>query len=216
MQSQSRRGTRFSARWVWLVLNLAVIVVLAAAGVMKKHSVPAGEMTNAAGFGRIPDFVLTNQRGKSFGSADLLGRVWIADFIFTRCAGPCPLMSSGIKRLQEKLKAETNVRFVSFSVDPERDTPEVLAKYAGQFGADEEKWIFLTGDKSKIYELSTRGFFLGVSEIAPAQRESPDQSVLHSTKTVLVDKRGTIRGFYDLLAPQDFERLAADAKKFAK
>ena len=147
--------------------------------------------------GRIPDFTLTERSGKTVRRSDLDGKVWIADFVFTRCAGACHLMTSRMQELQEKLRAEPGIRLVSFSVDPDYDTPAVLSAYAQKFHADPEKWVFLTGPKTVIYRLSEQHFHLGVSEIPLAERAAADQPVLHSTKFVLVDQAGRIRGYYD-------------------
>ena len=147
--------------------------------------------------GRIPDFTLTERSGKAVRRSDLDGKVWIADFVFTRCAGVCPLMTSRMQGLQEKLRGEPGIRLVSFSVDPDYDTPAVLSAYAQKFHADPEKWVFLTGPETVIFRLSEQHFHLGVSEIPLAERAAADQPVLHSTKFVLVDQAGRIRGYYD-------------------
>ena len=150
--------------------------------------------------------------GKNFSRSDLEGKVWIADFIFTHCAGICPLMSAKMSSLVQELGALPGMRFVSFSVDPERDTPEVLAKYAERYKAPAERWFFLTGDKAQIYRLSSQHFHLGVAEISPEEREALDQSVRHSAKFVLVDKRGQIRGYYDTDEQNGGAKLIQDTR----
>lgn len=138
----------------------------------------------------VPDFQLTSQQGEPFGSAQLEGEVWIANFIFTRCPTICPLLTSQMKGLTEDL-AGTPVRFVSFSVDPANDTPEVLTAYAEQHGADTTRWTFLTGDNDAVEEVVVRGLRMRMGD-------EPDETgnILHGSHFVLVDGTGTIRGYY--------------------
>ncbi len=166
--------------------------------------------------GSSGNFDLTERSGKKITLEDLRGKVWIGDFIFTRCAGICPIMSGHMKRLQEELKNEKELRFVSFSVDPEHDTPEKLAEYAKRYNADPEKWFFLTGDKNAIFELSLKHFYLGVGDAPLEERPAPDQVVTHSSRFVLVDRQGRIRGYYDSAQPENMEKLAKDARRLLK
>jgi protein SCO1/2 len=154
--------------------------------------------------GTAPSFQLTNQNGRPFGSADLAGKIWIADFIFTSCPGPCPMISSRMSELQKPLQ-KTDVHLVSFTVDPEKDTPEVLRGYAQKLKAEPARWDFLTGPKSAIYDISKNGFKLGVSD-GGEEAGVP----VHSTRVVLVDRHGQIRGYYDALAPDAVTKLLAD------
>ncbi|MFL6594545.1 MAG: SCO family protein [Chthoniobacterales bacterium] len=155
-------------------------------------------------YGAVPEFRLTNQNGQPFGSAELKGKIWIADFIFTSCPGPCPLISSRIAETQRPLE-KSDVHLVSFTVDPENDTPEVLRDYAQRLHAREGRWDFLTGPRDAIYGLTIHGFKLAVA----ADGDVPGQPV-HSTKAVLVDRRGKIRGYYDITAPDGVTTLLAD------
>ncbi len=150
--------------------------------------------------GSVPPFELTERSGRQLGKDDLLGTIWVADFIFTSCDGPCPLMTRQLAKLQKEIPHQ-GVRLVSFSVDPETDTPQVLDAYAGQFGADPDLWWFFTGDKKKIHTLSRNGFLLAAKE---AKGELP---VLHSSKFVLVDKNGHIRAYYSGMGNSDLERI---------
>lgn len=149
----------------------------------------------------LPDFTLTNQQGQPFGSADLGGKIWVADFIFTHCLTICPTMTLEMARLQSDF-VEQPVYFVSFSVDAERDTPEVLSRYAAQYGADERRWQFLTGEKERIYQLAKEGFSL-----AAGHRGS---DILHSPRFVLVTPDGDIRGRYDSRSKPALLRLRRD------
>jgi protein SCO1/2 len=100
--------------------------------------------------GAVGDFTLTDQEGRAVSRSQLLGKVWVASFIFTRCATLCPQVCATLAQLQEQIRTEPDVRLVSFSVDPDEDTPAVLKKYAARFGADPERWLFLTGKRDKV------------------------------------------------------------------
>lgn len=163
----------------------------------------------------IGDFVLTERSGARVGRHDLLGRVWIANFIFTRCAGPCPKMTAAMKNLETALGGQ-DVRLVSFSVDPEFDTPERLRFYADRFGAGAQSWFFLTGDKDVIYRLSRQHFMLGLTETPEKEREAGDQGIMHSTRFALVDKEGRVRGYYESTEPDSLQRLVRDAGQLSR
>lgn len=164
--------------------------------------------------GEVPAFQLVDQKGRVFDSRSLEGKVWIADFVFTYCAGPCPMMSSVMRRFTDHLGHFENVRFVSISVDPARDTPERLLQYSAAFEADPEKWFFLTGDKQAIYDLSQQHFRLAVGETAPEMRMP--HAILHSTKFVLVDAKGRIRGYFDSSEPFQLKAVVRHAARLAK
>ncbi len=164
-------------------------------------------------YGSVADFTLTNQKGQSVRRADLDGRPWVADFIFTRCSGPCPLLTSQMAAVADSLGAESPVRFVSFSVDPERDTPETLSAYAENYGADSSRWHFLTGPRRTIAELATSSFHLGMGDPAPLADGSDAEEfydIPHSLRFTLVDGRGVIRGYYDGTDPEAIAKLYAD------
>ena len=151
---------------------------------------------------QLPDFRLVESHGQKLGLTDLRGKVWIADFIFTRCPGPCPRMSSRMAALQRDLRREQGLRLVSISVDPEFDTGEVLAKYASQYQADAGRWFFLTGDKTAIHHLAKSGFLVG----------GVDDVILHTTRFVLVDGLGRVRGYYSSNDEEELRKLANDAR----
>lgn len=166
-------------------------------------------------YGQVQDFSLTERSGRAVSLADLKGKIWVADFIFTRCAGICPMMTSKMRMIQERFKTYPDLKLVSFSVDPEHDTPEVLTEYAKHFNADTVKWLFLTGDKEQLFKLSSQHFYLGVSDIPAAQREAPDQSVDHSSKFALVDKDGKIRGYYASEEESFLSQLVRDINRLS-
>ena len=159
--------------------------------------------------GSVPEFSLTEANGTTLQRADLLGKVWIASFLFTRCGEACPLMMQHEARLQPDLPLRDDLRLVSFSVDPDWDTPKVLTEYAHTFGADQSRWLFLTGDKKQVYHLASDGFHLAAQPADPI-KEMP---ILHSTKLVLVDRGGAIRGYYDSSDPVEMQKLIRDVRQ---
>ena len=162
----------------------------------------------------LPDFSLTERSGQTVTLATLKGKVWIADFIFTHCSGPCPMMTRQMSTLQAELAGEPDVQLVSFTVDPARDTPARLEEYAQQFRAHPQRWFFLTGDRQTIFNLSTQGFKLATL-VEGDEVATTDHPILHSTKFVLVDRAGQIRGYYDGTSAEDVDKLKADAIRLA-
>ncbi|SRR6058998_2168630 len=158
---------------------------------------------------RLPEFSLTDQTGKAVTLHDLGGKIWVADFIFTSCGGTCPLMTDEMRKLADALPME--IRLVSFTVDPTRDTPRVLAAYAAEHGATSDRWLFLTGDRQALYDLCIKGFKLPLD----TEGGTPAEPIAHSTRFVLVDKQGAIRGYYSGIERDELKRLATDAKRLS-
>lgn len=158
----------------------------------------------------LPDFALqaTDARGarRALARESLRGRVWAVDFVFTRCAGPCPLLSARLAALRGKLPPGAGL--LSITVDPDHDTLPRLAQYGARFGAGPE-WLFATGDKAALTRLIKEGFLLPVAEDASA---GPGERVAHSTRFVLLDREARIRGWYDGEDAASLEKLARDAK----
>lgn len=158
-------------------------------------------------YGQLPDFTLVSQDGEPFGSEDLRGEVWVANFIFTSCPSVCPSLTRAMKSLQDRYEQnDIPVRLVSITVDPEVDTPQKLREYALEYGADLDRWTFLTGDEAAIRALIVEGFQLGVGEptelpgggtALPPAGEVSLYEISHSQRFVLVDGGGGIRGFYE-------------------
>ena len=212
---------RRQSRWLWGLLILALVVVvgrtvLQTIGQRRGAPSPARlrqrfqralQQDNAQlpVYGEVPDFALVDQRGQPVTRHDLLGHVWIADFIFTRCAGQCPMMTAQMAELARQLPSEA--RFVSLSVDPTHDAPNVLADYAASHGALSEQWRFVTGSPEAIYRLSTKGFHLSVEP----QGGTAAEPIIHSARFVLVDQTGRIRGYYDGTDAEAVSRLLMDA-----
>lgn len=179
------------------ILVFGMAVVFSTAG---RVGQPLEEL---ATLGVVLPFDLTSSQGDPFASDHLEGKVWVADFIFTSCAGPCPLMSQKMARLQRTFRRVPAVALVSFTVDPETDTPEVLAEYARLFGADPDRWHFLTGEYDAIQKIAVKSFALG----------SVENPIHHSTYFTLVDKRGNIRGYFDSNDRSAMERLITDIQR---
>lgn len=164
----------------------------------------------------LPAFELTNQAGQPFGRDELRGKVWVANFIFTRCPSICPLVTGRTAELQQVLRTHeqwSDIRLISFSVDPVHDTPEVLRDYGQRFGADPQQWQFLTGKRDAIWQLIEAGFRLPVEEAADA--DDAQMPILHSDMFVLVDRAGRIRGYYSSLDQAARAQLQTDLRKVA-
>jgi protein SCO1/2 len=159
-------------------------------------------------WGTLPDFSLTNQDTLPYGTAQLEGRPWIADFIFTKCPGRCPKLTYEMSRIQTELRGRgwDDVMLVSISVDPANDTPEALAEYAARHSAKLDGWQFLTGTRDSIWSLSVEGFKLAVQEV----EDTSAGPILHSNRFVLADGRQQIRGYYDALDADDRAKLLRD------
>lgn len=166
-------------------------------------------------FRTVPGFSLTNQAGQTITGQSVAGKIYVADFFFTRCPGICKQMSSQLTRVQETFLDNPNVRIVSFSVDPENDTVAVLDDYAGRYGVRLPGWQLLTGDKAQIYNLAKYGFFVTAKEDKAAAANIEDQFV-HTDKFVLVDRQGTIRGYYNGTNRKDVDRLMVEIKILLK
>ncbi len=167
---------------------------------MESRNAPAAEALPK--LGTLSDFELTDSAGHGFGTEQLDGKVWVADFVFTTCAGSCPVLTTNMAELQRDLADTTEVHYVSVSVDPETDTPEVLAKYADVYSADTSRWHFLTGAEDRIQDLTVNGFKVG----------SIDEPLFHSNRFVLVDTSRSIRGYYTGTEAGDMLRLREDIK----
>jgi protein SCO1/2 len=197
LSASTHGSTVFHSPKLLGALMLAICVLLA--GCVAHASLPS--------FAVVPDFTLTDQAGAPFSSSAALdGKVWIADFIYTNCPGPCPRMSSQMHQVQTAFEGSNEVRFVSFTVDPARDTPAVLAAYGQHFEANPGKWFFLTGPVPALQHLSRDVFLLG----------DVDGNLEHSTRFVLVDKKSRVRGFYLSSDSDALPRLVADARSLLR
>lgn len=185
------------------LFRAAVAIVLGIGVLLSPYGLLADDEQPTWDPAGIEDFSLTECHGQTVTKADLLGKPWVACFVFTKCAGPCPRVSQQMEILQSRLKG-IDVRLVSFSVDPENDTPEVLEKYAKIYKADPEKWWFLTGDKKQIFGLIRRSFRMIVEE---DPKQLPGFEVIHSTNIMYVDAEGIVRGRYNAQNDVDMAKL---------
>jgi len=193
--SDSERQVR-GIQWpVWAGLALVCLTVLAVLlfAVLKLRQPPASPLPV---YGQVADFTLTNQNGTAVSLADLRGHVWVADIIFTRCAGPCPIMTRQMKQLQEALPPGSEAKLVTLTTDPDFDTPPVMKRYAERFGADLNRWMFLTGPNTEIAKLAIDSLKLTAISKAPEERQTPADLFVHSTIFVVADRQARLRGVF--------------------
>jgi protein SCO1 len=190
-------------------MRAPLLFLLAAAAVASAACSPGADLPELY---PVPETQLTDHHGRPVNLADLRGEVVVYDFIFTRCNGPCPMMTSAMKRVAGAIDRKLPVRFASISVDPDYDTPEVLREYARHFRVDDDdRWLFLTGERESIVSASSDGFKLGA--IVP---EKGSDQIVHSTRFVLADASGTIRGYYDAMFEEGEKALVSDIRRLAK
>lgn len=192
---------------VWGGLGI-VIAAIVAAYVVSQISLKPLPVYND-----LPQFTLTNQDGNTVTLDSLRGQIWLADAIFTRCPSQCLRMSTHMRELQGKLPHE--IKIVSLTTDPDYDTPTVLKKYSGQFSSS-ENWTFLTGDKRVLNKIAVDGLKLAVEDTPPDQRENPNDLFIHSTKFVLIDKLGRVRGYFDGDDPQSTPEILSAVKSLQR
>lgn len=188
------------ASWYWIARASSVIAVVAATALSgcARRELPV--------YKTVPEFSLVSQTGEPFHSKSLEGNVWVADFFFTSCTGPCPRMSSRFRQIQKAFPGQNDLKLVSMSVDPERDTPAALADYARKFSAEPGRWYMLTGDIGALHNLSRNVFMLG----------DVTGDLEHSTRFVLLDRQSRIRGFYHSADSESMDQLMKDIKLLLK
>ncbi|HEV2456093.1 MAG TPA: SCO family protein [Verrucomicrobiae bacterium] len=179
--------------WLGIILLIGFLCIvcllsLLAALQNRRHPLPF--------YGQVADFTLTNEDGSVTTLADLTNHVWVADIIFTRCAGPCPRMTGQMKSVQDNLSNDSNARLVTLTTDPDFDSPTILKRYGERFGADFKRWLFLTGTKAQIAGLAGNSLKLGSTPVAPADQKNAADLFIHTTLFVLVDKHARMRGIY--------------------
>ncbi len=251
------------------ILGAVLLGLVALAGItlwswqaQRPHTGGERPLERLGNFGTVPDFALIERSERRVTRTSLAGLVWVTSFFYTNCPDICPLQSARMARLQRDFADQRDVRLVSISVDPEHDTPEVLRDYAQRFGADPERWLFLTGDKAAIHRLAQDGFHLSVANPAAAQPQSPEapavgpasgsrsrlrshdrnihgltqwpfraqlhrvfgprlvwahtktkhQTMLHSSRLVLVNRQARIRGYYHSNEEAALRRLRHDVR----
>ncbi len=190
--SGARRGAA-AQRLVWAALVVALAAISAFAAWQLVFRAPALPV-----YGTVPRFDLVERSGRPLSSDDLAGKVWIASFIFTRCGGICPALTTNLGALLRRYGASGGapITAVSVSVDPTNDDPATLRAYATRFGADALPWLFVTGDQRAVETLVRDGFRLAIAALPPGEREKSSEPITHSDRLVLVDRRQQIRGYY--------------------
>lgn len=188
---------------LFVVLIAGAVVLMGQSGKGNKES---GGTVLPSGYGTVPtDAVFKKQDGNPISLGDLRGKAWVAGFIFTRCRGTCPMMTKSMSELQGDLQEIGDVRLVSFTVDPEYDTPERLQDYATEYGADQNTWLFLQGSDSAVQTLAKETFHVAVEE-----GTSEEEPIIHSSRFFLVDATGEIRGIYDGRSAEGKRKLLTD------
>lgn len=213
-------ASRPFARRLLALLGLCLLVGVASAcdrdtaATVASASASSGPSDELPVLGAVPAFRLTRESGVPFGSTELEGKVVIADFVFTSCGSVCPRLTRRMLDLQARVpRLGEGVMLASFSVDPENDTPAVLAAYARDAEADPGKWVFLTGELGAVQEVVKKGFKLGMGKLAAgASAEGHEGGVFHAERFVLLDRERRIRGYYRN-EDDDVARLVRDATR---
>jgi protein SCO1/2 len=205
-------------RWpIWL-LGVLIVLVLAYRIFFEPPAIvePSSQAPELGRINDVPPFVLTERSGRTITNQDLRGKIWVADFVFTTCPGPCPFITAGMAKVQDAVANDPHVQLVTFTVDPQDDTPAVLTAYANKFGADPNRWWFLTGPEKSIDDLIENGFYQVVQDNRGKPLEPGQFLVTHSTRLCLVDADGVVRGAYDGLGDDGRAALLKDIKTLEK
>ena len=182
--------SRVVARPAFWIILLSILFTLPILRMAMRRLPPAPPVLST-----LPAFAMTDQLGQPFGTSDLAGKVWVADFIFTSCPTACPLLTRRMAEVAERSKRlGPELHLVSFSVDPDRDTPARLAEYAAGYKVDPHKWSFLTGPLGDIERAVTDGFKIGIDRHKTAEGF---WEIVHGEHLVLVDRHLHIRGYFD-------------------
>ncbi|SYZ72606.1 Electron transport protein SCO1/SenC [Candidatus Zixiibacteriota bacterium] len=195
-------GTKFLKILVWTAAAFFVLAV-AALLVLNKASQSRAEIPV---LGQLPAFTFTAQDGQPFGRDNMMGKINVVDFIFTHCKGPCPVMASKMSNLYKLYAGSDKVQFISISVDPENDSLSILREYAARQGVTDNRWVFLRAPLDSVVQLSEKGFMIAADDL-PAG---------HSTKFILVDGQGQIRGYYDGLDDASLEIMKTHIRELAQ
>jgi len=185
-------------RWPIRVLGILLVAMVVYRFSNETPSPDQGRVTNVLPKKLlVPNFGLMERSGKNITNHDLAGKIYVADFIYTTCPGPCPLVTANMAKVQAAVADDPHVQLVTFTVDPQTDTPGVLATYANKYGADPNRWWFLTGPEKPLYDLIQNGFYQSVEDNRGKPPEDGQFTITHSTSFVLVDADGYIRNWYD-------------------
>jgi protein SCO1/2 len=193
---------RMLRKHIWLVAGIFGVVTVTAIRPFLRH-VPDPPPVMYV----LPDYELVDDDERPFTPETMRGKVWVAGFVFTSCPSTCPAVTRAMQDLRARFdRNDIDVEMVSFTVDPEHDTPAVLHAYAEQSGAG-DNWRFVTGDMAAIRALVRDGFKLGIGERAPTKDDGDLYDIAHSTKLALVDPDGAVRGFYGIEPDQGLDEI---------
>lgn len=213
MQAVAEKPGRLALHPAWLAF--AALALAIPMGALLLRPTPAPELPVLA---ELPDFRLIDEDGQPFARKDLLGKVWVADFVFTSCADACPRLQGKMKKIQDGLlppERGGNIGLLSISVDPQRDTPQKLKQYQQIFGARRGLWRSLTGEQAEVERTVVRGFHTAMAKV-PREGVDPHAEafdIMHGERLVLVDRLGRIRGYYDAA---DRDRVLRDARSLTQ
>jgi len=208
---KTKNGRNIVIVFIIAIPLLSFIFLRIGQDVIKKHYLPIygpkdyDEVSGDTLYHFIPPFEFVNFTGKTVNNDDFYGYVTVVNFIFTNCMGPCVNMSENFQFIQEEFKGEPNLKLLSHTVDPKRDSVAVLAEYAELYDAIPGKWYLVTGDKKDLYKHARKGFYLVADD-----GDGGDQDFIHSEKLVLVDKVGRIRGYYNGTDEKEVQQLLND------
>lgn len=208
-----RTSQRIITTTLWIATVMGMLAVVAT-GFWAAHRssepgfvIPSNDASAPPELFQMPHFKLIDQDGKPFTDEMLRGHVWIGSFVFTRCAGPCPIIMAKMASLQTALP-DPNIKLVSFTVDPEFDTPAVLKQRGHELGQNPSRWSFVTGDKAEVYDALHQ-------MLQPNPEQGPDQPLMHDTHLYLFDATGKCTRRYSIDETDEMARLLVDAKALA-
>ena len=215
---RASRRTGGGTLYLGLTLLALTVVAVVLLLVFRQRLQEAATARNAPlpVLGQVPPFTLTNQLGQAVTLNDLTGRVWVADIIFTRCAGPCPIMTHQMSQLQPLWAGDPRVRLITLTTDPAYDTPQVLRAYGEKAKADAQGWWFLTGDKAEIARVAVQGLRLTAVPVPEAERTNPADLFIHSTLFVVVDKHGRLRAVVETQEEEEEEADPAPRRRASR
>lgn len=197
------RKRKYSILPLFIVVAIVSALVLLFTKQTQSKNLPVlGEPGHTTG-----SFVLTNQDGQSYSSAELNGKIHVVEFFFTTCKGICPRMNKNMQKVYQQFLGNTSVKFVSFTVDPTHDTPPILKQYADGLKADTKQWVFLTGNKDSLYKIAREQYLLSAADAATVVAA---EEFIHTQYFALVDQQKRIRGFYDGTNEKEMIQLVAD------
>ncbi len=213
MTDKSSPSVGLSPAWIIPVVLVAAMVAGYLWLLQNRDAIPSTPSLPELGY--LPEFTGLDQEGKPFRLLDQRGEVLIAKFIFSTCPGPCFRMTQEMHGIQEELEASEPIRLLSFTVDPEYDRPPILKAYGERMGVDFSRWTLVTGEKDEVYNLVQNGFKLPLAEVPEGEVIPEDGPIVHSSRFVLVDRAGVIRGYYDGFNAEQKAELIKAARHLA-